>query len=54
MMYSRIGIFKLILCKILKGDFFVLFGYYVKVLVVLGLLDDLIKVVCDDELGRKI
>ena len=54
MMHSRTGISKPTLRKISKGDPSVSLGYYVNVLAVLGLLDDLSKVALDDELGRKL
>lgn len=53
-MHSRTGISKPTLRKISKGDPSVSLGHYVKVLAVLGLLDDLTKVARDDELGRKL
>lgn len=54
MMHSRTGISKPTLRKILNGDPSVSLGHYVKVLAVLGLLDDLTKVARDDKLGRKL
>lgn len=54
MLHSRTGISKPTLRKILKGDPSVSLGHYVNVLAALGLLDDLTKVACDDELGRKL
>ncbi|WP_421847013.1 helix-turn-helix domain-containing protein [Marinomonas sp.] len=54
MMHSRTEISKPTLRNISKGDPSVSLGHYVKVLAVLGLLDDLTKVSRDDELGRKL
>ena len=54
MMHSRTGISKPTLRKISNGDPSVSLGHYVKVLAVLGLLNDLTKVARDDELGRKL
>lgn len=54
MLHERTGRSKPTLRKILKGDPSVSLGHYVKVLAVLGLLDDLTKIARDDELGRKL
>lgn len=51
---ERTGISRVTLRKIENGDPSVSIGYYVAVLGVLGLVEDLTKVALDDELGRKL
>ncbi len=51
---ERAGISRPTLSAIEKGKSNVSLGMYIQVLFVLGLADDLLKVACDDELGRKL
>jgi len=51
---ERAGIGRTALYEIEKGKTKVNIGYYVKVLSVLGLADDLLNVAKDDKLGRKL
>lgn len=51
---ERTGLSRLTIRRIENGDSKVSLGHYVAVLSVLGLVDDLAKVACDDELGRKL
>ncbi len=51
---ERAGISRPTLAAIEKGSENVGMGAYVNVIMVLGLLDDLVKVAADDELGRKL
>lgn len=51
---DRTGLSRLTIRKIEHGDPTVSLGHYVMVLSVLGLVDDLLKVARDDELGRKL
>lgn len=51
---ERTGLSRLTIRKIESGDSTVSIGHYVAVLGVLGLVDDLVKVARDDELGRKL
>ena len=51
---ERSGISRPTLSKIERGDPSVTFGYYVQVLRVLGLLDDLALIAKEDLLGRRL
>ena len=51
---ERAGIARGTLIKIEHGDEGVAIGLYLRVLIVLGLQDDLFAVAKDDELGRKL
>lgn len=51
---ERAGIARNTLIKIENGDEGVAVGYYLRVLIVLGLEEDLRKVAQDDVLGRKL
>jgi transcriptional regulator with XRE-family HTH domain len=51
---ERTGLSRLTIRKIENGDGTVSVGHYIAVLGVLGLVDDLLKVASDDELGRKL
>ena len=51
---ERAGISRNTLIKIEKGDEGVAIGMYLRVLIVLGLQDNLLLVAKDDELGRKL
>ncbi|MCF6262945.1 MAG: helix-turn-helix transcriptional regulator [Xanthomonadales bacterium] len=51
---ERIGLSRLTIRKIEKGDTKVSIGHYVAVLGVLGLAEDFARVASDDELGRKL
>ena len=51
---ERAGISRNTLIKIEHGDEGVAIGMYLRVLVVLGLSNDILKVAADDELGRKL
>jgi len=51
---ERAGIARNTLIKIENGDEGVAIGYYLRVLIVLGLEEDLRKVAQDDILGRKL
>lgn len=51
---ERTGLSRLTIRKILKGEPTVSIGHYVAVLGVLGLVEDLVQVADDDELGRKL
>ena len=51
---ERTGLSRVTLRKIGKGDAGVSIGHYVAVLSVLGLMEDLLDVARDDELGRKL
>ena len=51
---ERAGISRPTLLAIEKGKPNVSFGLYAQVLFVLGLIEDLLKVASDDELGRKL
>lgn len=54
MLSERTGLSRITIRKIEQGDSRVSLGHYVAVLSVLGLVDDLLKVARDDELGRKL
>jgi len=54
MLSQRTGLSRLTIRKIEQGDPNVSIGHYVSVLAVLGLVDDLLDVAKDDELGRKL
>ena len=54
MLSERTGISRVTLRKIGQGDPGVSIGHYVAVLGVLGLVEDLLNVAKDDELGRKL
>ena len=51
---ERAGISRNTLIKIERGDEGVAIGYYLRVLVVIGLQDNLLLVAKDDVLGRKL
>ena len=51
---ERTGISRVTLRKIERGDAGVSIGYYLAVLAVLNLADDLAKVAEDDEFGRRL
>ena len=51
---ERTGLSRLTIRKIERGDGTVAMGHYVAVLSVVGLVEDLIKVASDDQLGRKL
>ncbi len=51
---ERAGISRNTLIKIEKGDEGVAIGMYMRVLVVLGLADNILLIAKDDELGRKL
>lgn len=51
---ERTGLSRLTIRKIEHGDPKVSLGHYVAVLGVLGLVEDLVKVASDDELGHKL
>lgn len=51
---ERTGLSRMTIRKIEQGDAKVALGHYVTVLGVLGLVDDLLNVARDDELGRKL
>ena len=51
---ERAGISRNTLIKIEKGDEGVAIGMYMRVLIVLGLQDNLLLIAKDDELGRKL
>ncbi|ABC28015.1 predicted transcriptional regulator [Hahella chejuensis KCTC 2396] len=51
---ERTGLSRLTIRRIEQGDAKVSMGHYVAVLGVLGLVEDLVKVASDDELGRKL
>ena len=51
---ERAGISRNTLIKIEKGDEGVAIGMYMRVLIVLGLQDNLLLIAQDDELGRKL
>ena len=51
---ERTGLSRLTIRKIERGDPTVSLGHYVAVLAVLGLVEDLVNVASDDELGRKL
>lgn len=51
---ERTGLSRLTIRKIEHGDPGVSLGHYVAMLSVLGLVEDLLKVARDDELGRKL
>ncbi|WP_437887404.1 helix-turn-helix domain-containing protein [Phytobacter sp. V91] len=51
---ERTGLSRMTIRKIEQGDASVAIGHYVSVLAVLGLVDDLLGVARDDELGRKL
>ena len=53
-MAERAGISRNTLIKIEKGDEGVAIGMYMRVLIVLGLQDNLLLIAKDDELGRKL
>ncbi len=54
MISERTGLSRMTIRKIAQGDANVAIGHYVSVLAVLGLVDDLLNVARDDELGRKL
>ena len=51
---ERAGISRNTLIKIEKGDEGVAIGMYMRVLVVLGIADNILLIAKDDELGRKL
>ena len=51
---ERAGISRTTLVKIEKGDEGVAIGYFLRVLIVLGLENDLFLLAKDDELGRRL
>jgi transcriptional regulator with XRE-family HTH domain len=51
---ERAGISRNTLIKIEKGDEGVAIGMYLRVLIVMGLQDNLLLVAKDDELGRRL
>jgi transcriptional regulator with XRE-family HTH domain len=51
---KRCGISRTTLAKVEKGDPSVTFGTYLRVLSVLGLVDDIAALAADDKLGRKL
>ena len=54
MLSERTGLSRMTIRKIEQGDASVAIGHYVSVLGVLGLVEDLLNVARDDELGRKL